>query len=326
MKIAVIGATGLVGKTLLEVLPRYFEESKVRLYAQREHDCFSIGEGKTVRVEALSKEILLKNPPDLAFLVAGGAVAAEYAPFLVSIGAVVVDNSSRFRQDPTVPLVVREVNPEAATHHNGIVANPNCSTIQAVVALSPLAKRYGLQAVSYHTYQAVSGAGRQALHELSTGIEPSAIPYPIRGNVVPQIDVFTPDGYTEEEHKMIRETKRILNAPNLAVSATCVRVPVTVGHCVSIEATFATQVDVDEVRGILGSAEGVVLWDDPNSKRYPMPILAAGRDGVWVGRIRKGASPNQLLLWVVADNLRKGAAVNALQVAHYLWERGYLPT
>jgi len=265
---------------------------------------------------------------DVVLASAGAAVSRQFAPRAVAAGAVVIDNTSAFRMDPEVPLVVPEVNAFEIARHRGIIANPNCTTIQLVVALAPLHAAFGLRRVVVSTYQAVSGAGRKGIEELTRQcmallsgrpVDIDVFPHQIAFNVLPHIDRFEEDGFTCEEHKVMSETRKILGLPDLAITATTVRVPVLNGHSESVNVTFDREPDLDEVRAVLERASGVVVEDEPMDATYPMALGISGRDEVFVGRIRRDPSaPNSLHLWVVADNLRKGAALNAVQIAEHL--------
>jgi len=324
--IAVVGATGMVGGKFLEVLTeRNLPVENYYLFASAK----SAGKridfmGKPHTVIELTEENVnaLKGKIDFALFSAGAGVSKRFAPLFVKIGAVVVDNSSQWRMDENVPLVVPEVNPEDALLNNGIIANPNCSTIQAVVALKPLQDKFGLKRVIYSTYQAVSGAGVAGYDDLTEGIKgnaPKKFPYPIAYNMLPHIDVFMEDGYTKEEWKMIVETRKILHLPELRVTATTVRVPVFFGHSESINAEFVKPCTRDEVVQALEDFDGIIVEDDPANNVYPMPILAENHDEVYVGRIRIDNSVESgVNLWVVADNIRKGAATNAVQIVELL--------
>ncbi|MDE6293944.1 MAG: aspartate-semialdehyde dehydrogenase, partial [Clostridiales bacterium] len=275
--------------------------------------------GKTYTVQELTEANVKKCNAQIALFSAGSGVSQTYAPIFAACGAVVIDNSSQWRMDKTVPLVVPEVNPEAAFAHHGIIANPNCSTIQAVVALKPLHDKYKIKRIVYSTYQAVSGAGKQGLLDLAEGekgAEPKKFPHPISHNILPHIDVFTEDGYTKEELKMINETRKILGDESLRITATTARVPVYYGHSESINIEFYNPVTREDALNVLSSANGVIVCDDPKNNVYPMPIDATGRNEVFVGRVRQDFSvENGLNIWVVADNIRKGAATNAVQIA-----------
>ena len=321
--VAIVGATGLVGSTFLQVLAeRDFPIENLYLMASAR----SAGKEVEYRGEKVIVEELTENsfdkPIDFALFSAGGSTSLKFAPIAASKGCVVIDNSSAWRMDPTVPLVVPEVNPEAAFKHNGIIANPNCSTIQSVVPLKVLDEMYGIKRVVYSTYQAVSGSGIKGIEDLDKGLRgeaPTNYPYQIAFNCLPHIDVFLEDGYTKEEEKMVKETRKILEKLELRVTATCVRVPVRHGHSVSCNLEFEKAIDLNEIREVYKKTKGIVLQDDVANNIYPMAINAAGHDEVYVGRIRRDESiENGLNLWIVADNIRKGAATNAVQIAELL--------
>ncbi len=324
--VAVVGATGMVGRKFLEVLEeRKLPVDNYYLFASarsagKELDFM----GKPHTVIELTKENVkaLEGKVDFALFSAGGATSKEFAPSFVEIGATVVDNSSEWRMNKDVPLVVPEVNPEDAKWSKGIIANPNCSTIQAVVALKPLLDKYGLKRVVYSTYQAVSGAGVAGYNDLKEGVNgeaPKKFPYPIAFNMIPHIDVFLENGYTKEEWKMIAETRKIFHDDNLRVTATTVRVPVFHGHSESINVEFKTPCTREGVVEALSAFPGIVVQDDPKNNLYPMPIYAENHDEVFVGRIRLDESVESgVNLWVVADNIRKGAATNAVQIVELL--------
>ncbi|HSP47814.1 MAG TPA: aspartate-semialdehyde dehydrogenase [Clostridiaceae bacterium] len=319
--VAVVGATGLVGSTMLEILgERDFPIENLYLYASARSagNVITFKENRYTVIE-LKKENIMDKKIDFALFSAGGGTSLDFAPHFVEAGAVVIDNSSAFRMDKEVPLVVPEVNPEALRTGKGIIANPNCSTIQAMPVLKALADRYGLERVIYSTYQAVAGAGVQGIKDLEDGLKgekPKKFPYDIAGNVIPQIDVFLENGYTKEEMKMVEETRKILSLPDLKVTATCVRVPVFTSHSVSINVELKKDFDLKDVFELFENTEGVVVQDDLSKLVYPMPLYAAGTDPVYVGRIRRDFSRDKSLnLWVVADNIRKGAALNAVQIA-----------
>lgn len=325
-KIAVVGATGMVGRTFLKVLEEYALDADYALFASarsagKELDFM----GKKYTVRELC-ETSFDEGFDIALFSAGGSTSEKFAPVAASHGCVVIDNSSAWRMDDEVPLVVPEVNPEkiAEYKNNGIIANPNCSTIQAMVALKPLDDRYGIKRVVYSTYQAVSGAGLGGYNDLKNGINgeaPKKFPYPIFSNCLPHIDVFTESGYTKEEIKMINETRKILGHPDMRVTATTVRVPVFDCHSESINVELEKPFEVEDVKKLLSESEGIILQDDPKNNVYPMAVTAKGTNEVYVGRIRRDDSvENGLNLWVVADNIRKGAATNAVQIALKLIE------
>ncbi|MDI3508306.1 MAG: aspartate-semialdehyde dehydrogenase [Clostridiales bacterium] len=284
--------------------------------------------GNTYTVEELTEANIINKKIDIALFSAGSGTSLEFAPKFAAHGAVVIDNSAAWRMDDSVPLVVPEVNPHDISWHHGIIANPNCSTIQAVVALKPLHDLYKIKRIVYSTYQAVSGAGMGGYNDLKNGINgepPKKFPYPIAGNCIPHIDVFLPNGYTKEEMKMVNETRKILGDNSLKITATTVRVPVYYGHSESINVEFYNEFDLDELRDALSHAPGIVVMDDPANNIYPMPILVEDKDEVFVGRIRRDESVESgVNLWVVADNIRKGAATNTVQIAQELikmWEK-----
>ncbi len=322
-KIAIVGCTGLVGRTVLKVLEeKSFENCTYTLFASSK----SAGEkiqflGKNYIVCEL-KENSFDSGFDYAIFCAGGKVSKEFIPIAVKKGCIVIDNSSTYRMDDEVPLVIPEVNPEDIYKNNGIIANPNCSTIQAVVALKPLYDKYGIKRIVYSTYQAVSGAGRYGIEDLENGdknLPLKKFPYPIYNNCIPQIDDFIDDGYTKEEHKMINETRKILHDPNLAVTATTVRVPVINCHSESINIELENDFDIYDIKILLQNSPGVIVIDDIEKQYYPLASKADGYDEVFVGRIRRDNSiKNGLNIWVVADNLRKGAATNAVQILEKL--------
>ena len=318
-RVAVAGATGAVGRAMRSIL----EE---RGFPVKELVALATAKSAGTKLEYHGEGVICQELTpdsfkgvDLALFSAGGGTSLKFAPFARDAGCVVVDNSSAWRMEPDVPLVVPEVNPDDVDWHRGIIANPNCSTIQSVVALNPL-KRWGIKRVVYSSYQAVSGSGQRGLTDLDEGRQ-DFYPYPITANVLPHIDSFLEDGYTKEERKMMDETRKILHLPELAVTATTVRVPVRYGHGVSINVQLAQPYDLSELRVAIAGQEGLVVQDDPASSLYPMPITAEGHDEVFVGRIRRDDSvENGVNLWVVADNVRKGAAVNAVQIAQRVLE------
>lgn len=332
--IAILGAAGLVGRQTLERLEeRRFPVGKLKLLATSRSAGAKIQAfGQEIEVEETSPEAF--DGVDLAFFAASTQASKELAPQAVRRGAVVIDKSNAFRMDPAVPLLVPEVNPQAARRHQGILASPNCSTIQMVMVLKPLHEAFRAKRVIVSTYQAVSGTGREAMEELKEqtarvlkgeAIKPEVYPYQIAFNVLPHIDAFDEVGYTGEEMKMVNETRKILEDDTMRISATTVRVPVHIGHSEAITIDFEREVTPEAARGLLSQTPGVVVLDDPRSLRYPMPVEAAGRDDVYVGRIRRDlSSDNGLNLWVVADNLRKGAATNAVQMAELLIREGLL--
>ena len=333
--IAVVGATGMVGRKFLEVLEeRQLPVDNYYLFASARSAGTSIDfMGKPHVVEELTPTCFDGKNIDIALFSAGGSTSLEFAPIAASKGIVVIDNSAAWRMDPEVPLVVPEVNPDdiALYKNKNIIANPNCSTIQAMVALKPLYDAYGIRRIVYSTYQAVSGAGVKGFNDLKGGIcgeAPQKFPYPIFGNCLPHIDVFLENGYTKEEMKMINETHKILGDDSIRVTATTVRVPVYHGHSESINVEFERPFDLEDLKARLAAFPGIVVQDDPEHLVYPMPIAAENHDEVYVGRIRRDFSvENGVNLWVVADNIRKGAATNTVQIAQELirrWESGII--
>jgi aspartate-semialdehyde dehydrogenase len=326
--VAVVGATGAVGAEMIEVLEeRAFPVERLVPLASSRSAGGTVGfRGMDVPVQELTRESF--GGVDIALFSAGSDVSREYAPMAVKAGALVIDNSAAWRMEPTVPLVVPEVNPADAARHQGIIANPNCSTIQMVVALKPLHDAAKITRIVVTTFQSVSGTGKDAMDELLAECkallsfkepEPKVYPYQIAFNCLPQIDDFLPTGYTKEEMKMVHETRKIMGDQTIRVTATTVRVPVYVGHSESVNIETERKLTANEARAVLASAPGVQVYDDPNHKLYPMPLDVAGKDDVYVGRIREDEStPHGLNLWVVADNLRKGAALNAVQIAELL--------
>jgi aspartate-semialdehyde dehydrogenase len=328
--VAIVGATGAVGEQMREVLEeREFPVGELRLLAsERSAGQFLPFKERNLRVEILNRGSF--KGIDIGLFSAGGSVSAEFAPLAVSDGAVVIDNTSHFRMQPDIPLVVPEVNAKqiADYKNHGIVANPNCSTIQMVVALKPIHDAARIKRVVVSTYQSVSGAGRRAMEELSQQVgalfngrevKKDKFPHQIAFNCIPHIDVFADDGYTKEELKMINETRKILGEPSLPVTATSVRVPVFCSHSESVNIETEKKLTAADVKALLREAPGIIVADDPQNNVYPMAIDATGKDATFVGRIREDNSiPNGLNLWVVADNLRKGAALNAVQIAEIL--------
>ncbi|GAB3268949.1 aspartate-semialdehyde dehydrogenase [Larkinella harenae] len=326
MKIAVVGATGLVGGEILKVLEeRNFPVTELIPVASER----SVGKqitfkGKQVTIVGFEDAIAAK--PAIAIFSAGGGTSLKLAPQFAEAGITVVDNSSAWRMDPTKKLVVPEINAHTLTPEDKIIANPNCSTIQMVVVLNPLHKKYGIKRVVVSTYQSVTGTGKAAVDQLfaeRSGDQSTEKVYPhqIDLNVLPHIDVFLDNGYTKEEMKMVNETKKIMGDDSIQVTATTVRIPTIGGHSEAVNVEFENDYEVGDVQKILSEAEGVIVQDDPKNYLYPMPLTAHGKDEVFVGRIRRDESqPNALNLWIVADNLRKGAATNAVQIAEYLVE------
>lgn len=318
--VAVVGATGNVGRKFLEILAeRNFPVKNLYLFAsKRSAGKFLKFKDEDVLVEELCEANIENKKIDFALFSAGGSVSLEFAPIFAKHGAVVIDNSSAWRMNKDVPLVVPEVNPEDVKWHKGIIANPNCSTIQAVVALKPLHDKYGIKRIVYSTYQAVSGAGVQGILDLQEGTT-EKFPYPILGNVIPHIDVFLDNGYTKEEIKMIEETKKILHDDTLRITATTARVAVLNAHSESINVELNSEFEVDNIIDLFKTSKGIIVHDDVENLKYPTPLELSGKDEVFVGRIRRDFSlDNGLNLWVVADNIRKGAALNAIQIAEIL--------
>ncbi len=328
MIVAVVGATGVVGSKMLEVLEeRNFPVTELLPVAS------SRSWGKKVSFRGkewtvISADEAIARKPVLALFSAGGATSGELAPKFAAAGCYVVDNSSFWRMDPSVPLVVPEINADVLTPQDHIIANPNCSTIQMVLALAPLHKAYGIKRIVVSTYQSVTGAGQRGIEQLEAeraGGSGSKFPHPIDLNILPHIDSFLPDGYTKEEMKMVNETRKILRDPSIAVSATTVRVPVKGGHSESVNIEFCKPYDLAEARRLMAEMPGVVVQDDPENNVYPMPLYAWGKDEVFVGRIRRDPSvENGMNLWCVSDNIRKGAATNAVQIAQVLLAKGWL--
>ncbi|MER2063306.1 MAG: aspartate-semialdehyde dehydrogenase [Alkalibacterium sp.] len=320
-KLALVGATGLVGKTMLEIIDqKNIPYSSLTLFSSAR----SAGKEITYKEQTYIVEELTEDKVadgfDYVLMSAGGSTSLKFAPLFEEAGAVVIDNSSAWRMDETIDLVVPEVNKAKLKRH--IIANPNCSTIQSVVPLKPLADTFGVKRVAYTTYQSVSGSGWKGIEDLERGEHGEApINYskPIYHNVIPQIDDFLDNGYTKEEEKMIRETQKILNDASIDVTATCVRVPVPHAHAVAINVTLKEEPAVDELKAVLADFPSIILMDDPSSEIYPTPLDAAGKEGVYVGRIRKDNSlPNSYHLWSVSDNILKGAALNAVQILEEL--------
>ncbi len=323
--VAIAGATGAVGQTMLSILAeRDFPVRSLRLLASGKSEGRGLTfKGEEIKVERLTEQSF--HGVELALFSAGASRSKEFAPAAVKAGALVVDNSSAFRMDPAVPLVVPEVNPDAAIRHKGLIANPNCTTVVTVMALKPLHDAATLTRVIASSYQAVSGAGAQAIEELKEQVlawargeqAPAAIfPHPIAFNLIPQVDVFEESGYSREEMKLVHETRKLLGDETIRIAATTVRVPVWYAHSVSVAAETKRKLTVEEARKIFASFPGLELWDDPARGRYPMPLMAAGKDACFVGRVREDLSSERgLHFWVVGDQLRKGAALNAIQIA-----------
>ena len=333
-KVAIVGATGLVGQEFIKTLEqRNFPMASLKLLASER----SVGKKLLVGGQELEvKEATPESFPgvDIALFSAGAEISRHLSPIAAKAGVVVIDNSAAFRMVPNVPLVVPEVNPEDIEWHRGIIANPNCSTIQMVVVLHPLHKANPIKRIVVDTYQAVSGTGSAAVDELTTQTRqvlngqntiPHVYPHQIAFNVLPEIDVFWDNGYTREEWKLVEETRKIMHAADIALSATCVRVPVFTGHSEAVHVEFTRPMSPDEAERILAEAPGVKILDDPAISLYPQPWAAAGTDEVFVGRIRRDAShANGLVMWIVADNLRKGAALNAVQIAEEMISRDWV--
>lgn len=323
MRVAVVGVTGMVGNVMLEVLKEHnFPVTELIPVASEK----SIGKkinfkGKEYSVIGLEQAVSLK--PNVALFSAGASVSKEWAPRFAQVGTTVVDNSSAWRMDETKKLVIPEINADVLTKDDKIIANPNCSTIQMLVALAPLQAKYGIKRIVVSTYQSITGTGVKAVRQLENEYKGEkgemAYHYPIHRNAIPHCDVFEENGYTKEEMKLVRETKKILRDDTIAVTATAVRIPVVGGHSESINVELKTDFSIDEVRALLAQSAGIKVQDNTDTNTYPMPIYAHGKDEVFVGRIRRDESQaNTLNLWVVADNLRKGAATNTIQIAEYL--------
>lgn len=323
MKIAVVGATGLVGSVMLKVLEeRHFPIEELLLVASER----SVGKQMNFKGkvhEVISLPTAIEKRPDIALFSAGGSTSLEWAPRFAEVGTTVIDNSSAWRMDVSKKLIIPEINASQLSKEDKIIANPNCSTIQMVMALAPLHKKYKIKRIVVSTYQSVSGTGVKAVQQLENEIAGKtgemAYHYPIHKNAIPHCDVFEENGYTKEEMKLVRETQKILNDRTIAVTATAVRIPTSGGHSEAINVEFERDFDLTEVRHILNQTEGITVQDNLDVNIYPMPIYANGKDDVFVGRIRRdGSQPNTLNLWVVSDNLRKGAATNTIQIAEYL--------
>lgn len=323
MRVAVVGVTGMVGNVMLEVLAEHnFPVTELIPVASEK----SVGKkivfkGTEYTVIGLQQAVSLK--PDVALFSAGASVSKEWAPKFAQVGTTVVDNSSAWRMDPTKKLVIPEINADVLTKDDKIIANPNCSTIQMLVALAPLQRKYGIKRVVVSTYQSITGTGVKAVRQLENEYKGEkgemAYHYQIHRNAIPHCDVFEENGYTKEEMKLVRETKKILRDDSIAVTATAVRIPVVGGHSESVNIELKTDFDINEVRTLLAQSAGIKVQDNTETNTYPMPLYAHGKDDVFVGRIRCDESqPNTLNLWVVADNLRKGAATNTIQIAEYL--------
>tara|TARA_R110002049_G_scaffold56390_7_gene155512 strand:+ start:4932 stop:5921 length:990 start_codon:yes stop_codon:yes gene_type:complete len=329
MKIAVVGATGMVGTVMLKVLAeRNFPITELLVVASEA----SVGKtldfkGDKHTLISIQDAILAK--PDIAIFSAGGDISLQWAPKFAEVGSTVIDNSSAWRMDPTKKLVVPEINANALTSEDKIIANPNCSTIQLVMALSPLHEKYKMRRVIVSTYQSVSGTGAKAVQQMENEMAgiggEMAYPYPIHRNAIPHCDVFEENGYTKEEMKLAREPQKILDDRTFSVSATAVRIPTAGGHSESVNVEFIEDFDLSDVRRLLHETPGIVVQDNPVTNSYPMPIYAHDKDDVFVGRLRRDTTqPNTLNMWIVSDNLRKGAATNAVQIAEYLVENSFV--
>ena len=329
MKVAVVGATGMVGQIMLKVLAeRNFPVTELIPVASER----SVGKtidymGTSYTVVGMATAVAMKA--DVALFSAGGETSLEWAPKFADAGTTVIDNSSAWRMDPTKKLVVPEINASALTPEDKIIANPNCSTIQMLVALAPLQRNYGIQRLVISTYQSITGTGVQAVQQLENEYKGEkgtmAYPYPIHQNAIPHCDVFQDNGYTKEEMKLIQETHKILEDDSIRITATAVRIPVVGGHSESVNVELKQDASVGEVQALLNQSPGVVVQDNPDTNTYPMPIYAEGKNDVFVGRIRKDFSQeNALNMWIVSDNLRKGAATNTIQIAEFLVEKNWL--
>ena len=323
MKIALVGATGMVGNVMLEVLAeRNLPITELLLVASER----SVGKeipfkGKTLKVIGLETAVAAK--PNIALFSAGGDTSLEWAPKFAAIGTVVIDNSSAWRMDPSKKLIVPEINGNELTSKDKIIANPNCSTIQMVMALAPLHKAYKIKRLVISTYQSITGTGVKAVEQLNNETQGKkgvmAYPYPIHKNAIPHCDVFLENDYTKEEMKLVHETHKILGDDTMGITATAIRIPVVGGHSEAVNIEFENPFEISDIRKLLHNTPGVVVQDNPETNTYPMPIYAEGKDDVFIGRIRQDTShPNAVNLWIVADNLRKGAATNTVQIAEYL--------
>jgi aspartate-semialdehyde dehydrogenase len=330
MKVAVVGATGLVGSVMLKLLEeRNFPiDTLIPVASEKSVGKTILFKGKQIAI--VSMQTAINTKPNIALFSAGGSTSLEWAPQFAAVNCYVIDNSSAWRMDPDKKLIVPEINASLLSAHDKIIANPNCSTIQMVLALYPLHVKYGIKRVVVSTYQSVTGTGVKAITQMENerqGIKGEmAYGYQIDKNCIPQIDVFLENGYTKEEMKMVNETKKIIHDDNIHITATCVRIPVIGGHSESVNVEFKQDFDVDEVRGLLSITKGIIVKDDSGKAVYPMPLIDAhDRDEVFVGRIRRDESQaNTLNMWIVADNLRKGAATNAIQIAEYLVDKNLI--
>ncbi len=329
MRVAVVGATGMVGRMMMKVLEerRFPVDTLIAAASERSTGKELTFRGKSVKVVSVMEAV--EEAPDLALFSAGGAVSREWAPVFAQVGTVVIDNSSAWRMEKDIPLVVPEINARVITKKDKIIANPNCSTIQMLMAIAPLHREYTIRRLVISTYQSVTGTGVRAVTQLENerqGISGEmAYPWPIDKNCLPHCDVFVDNGYTKEEMKLVNETRKILGDEEIRVTATAVRVPVTGGHSESVNIEFVREFELDRVRALLSETPGVILYDNPAELKYPMPIIAHDRDEVFVGRVRRDFSQEKTLnMWVVADNIRKGAATNAVQIAEYMISAGLL--
>ena len=329
MKLAVIGATGMVGEVMLQILSeRNFPYSElIPVASERSVGKKVVCGSNSYTVVGLETAISMK--PDLALFSAGGSTSLEWAPKFAEAGTLVIDNSSAWRMDPAKKLIIPEINANQLTSSDKIIANPNCSTIQMLVALAPLQENYGIERIVVSTYQSITGTGVKAVQQLENEYKGEkgemAYPYPIHRNALPQCDVFMDNGYTKEEMKLVNETRKILNDNSIGVSATAIRIPVVGGHSESINVQLKKDFDLAEIRKLLSESPGLIVQDNPETNTYPMPIYAEGKNEVFVGRIRKDESQDKTLnLWVVADNLRKGAATNTIQIAEYLLQENLI--
>jgi len=329
MQVAVVGATGMVGRMMMKVLEerRFPVDTLIAAASERSTGKELTFRGKPVKVVSVMEAV--EAAPDIALFSAGGIVSREWAPVFAQVGTVVIDNSSAWRMEKDIPLVVPEINARVITKKDKIIANPNCSTIQMLMAIAPLHREYTIRRLVISTYQSVTGTGVRAVTQLENerqGISGEmAYPWPIDNNCLPHCDVFTDNGYTKEEMKLVNETRKILDDEEIRVTATAVRVPVTGGHSESVNIEFVREFELDRVRTLLSETPGVILYDNPAELKYPMPIIAHDRDEVFVGRVRRDFSQEKTLnMWVVADNIRKGAATNAVQIAEYMISAGLL--
>ena len=331
MKLAVVGVTGMVGQVMLEVI----EESKLAydelLLVASERSVGKEIEYRGKKYTVISMQAAVDAKPDVAIFSAGGSVSLEWAPKFAAVGTTVVDNSSAWRMDPDKKLIVPEINAQQLTAEDKIIANPNCSTIQMVIALAPLHKKYGIERLVISTYQSITGTGMPAVRQYdselagATGDYEKAYHYKILDNCIPHCDIFLDNDYTKEEMKLVHETRKILSDPSIRVTATAVRVPVQGGHSEAVNVEFANEFDLAEVKSILNESPGVIVMDDVKKNIYPMPLYAKHKDEVFVGRLRRDESqPKTMNMWIVADNLRKGAATNAVQIVLYLKKEGLL--